>query len=178
MKQLASPLVAHVSGGSAPRCPHHRRGRCKQGSLGISWSEEQAGQYFHLENLTDCQKRGAGHSWKGCVVWWGGACAAGGGVRCRPRAGNHFRYVQKIGLGQNSLCFHGADFYSVFSCVEWWTCVVFFFSPLPIKPQVNSVSQLWSWLVSLFPLHPCISVELEEKWQPCIIPCFQKCSQF
>lgn len=60
-KQLASPLVAHVSGGSAPRCPCHRRGRCKQGSLGISWSEEQAGLCFHLENLTDCQKRGAGH---------------------------------------------------------------------------------------------------------------------
>lgn len=57
----------------------------------------------------------------GKVVFCGGVvrvCAAHGGVYCRPCAGNHFRYVQKIGLGQNPLCFHGANFYSVFSCVE------------------------------------------------------------
>lgn len=76
-----------------------------------------SGTVFPSGKLNRPSEERCGVSWKGRVVWWGGVRAAGGGVRCWPCDGNHFRYVQKMGLGQNPLYFYGANFYSVFSCV-------------------------------------------------------------
>lgn len=117
-KQLASPLVARASGGPAPR-GLITGGKCNWGCLGISWSEEQAGDCFPLE------KYPSEETYKGlleglwCVV--GAACGL-------ARAGKPHRYVQKMGLDQNLLNFHGAEFHSVFffPCVLWW---IWFFSP-------------------------------------------------
>lgn len=104
----------------------------------------------------------------------GRALVCGGATRGLLHAGKPHRYMKKMGLDQNLLDSRGADFHSgfFFLCVVWW---LWFFSL--IKSQVN-VSHVWSWPISAFLLHPCMSAKLEEECQPCIVLYFKKWSQF
>lgn len=145
-----------MSGGSPPRSPHHCSGRCKQGHLGRNWGEEQAGQCFPLENLTNHQKRGAGSL---------GKAALGGGAAC---------VLQVVGCAAGHVMEITSDMYRKWDWTESFVllwcklllcflmCCVMSLDAFYIKPLVNSTSRLWSWPISVFPLHPCVSVGPEE----------------
>lgn len=79
-----------------------------------------------------------------------------GAVMCGlPWAGKPHRYVQKMGLDQNLLNFHGADFHSgFFSCVLWW--IWFFFSSLNHR-WLCLRSDHGQFYISAAPLHVCES---------------------
>lgn len=124
-KHLASPLAARARGGSAPRRSHHwREVWARLFGDKLEWGASR--ELFPSGKLSIRREvQGA----LGRAVLCGGAAC---GVHCWSCAGEPHRYVQKMGLGQNLLYFHGADFHSVF-----FMCCMMNFIFVLIKPQVN-----------------------------------------